>query len=192
MQKTIVAATGNAHKLKEIRAILSGWNIVSQGEAGFHGEVEETGATFAENALIKAWAVCEATGLPALADDSGLCVNVLGGAPGIFSARYSGGGDAENRKLLLKNLQGIEKREAYFASAVALVFPDGKTFTAEGKTHGRILFEETGQNGFGYDSLFFSDDLNKSFGEAAEEEKNGVSHRGRALLCLAEKLRERI
>ncbi|MDE7296062.1 MAG: RdgB/HAM1 family non-canonical purine NTP pyrophosphatase [Clostridia bacterium] len=191
MQKTIVAATGNAHKLKEIRAILSDWNIISQREAGFHGEVEETGATFGENALIKAKAVCEATGLPALADDSGLCVEALGGAPGVFSARYSGGGDADNRKLLLKNLQG-KAREAYFASAVALVFPDGETFTAEGKTHGRILFEETGENGFGYDSLFFSDDLNKSFGEAAEEEKNGVSHRGRALLSLAESLRGKI
>ncbi|MDE5548542.1 MAG: Non-canonical purine NTP pyrophosphatase, partial [Clostridia bacterium] len=125
------------------------------------------------------------------ADDSGLCVQALGGAPGVFSARYSGGGDAENRKLLLKNLQG-KAREAYFASAVVLVFPNGETFTAEGKTHGRILLEETGENGFGYDSLFFSDDLNKSFGEAAEEEKNGVSHRGRALLSLAEKLRGKI
>lgn len=189
MQKTIVAATGNAHKLKEIRAILSDWNIISQREAGFFGEVEETGATFAENALIKARAVCEATGLPALADDSGLCVDALGGAPGVFSARYSGGGDAENRRLLLKNLQQAETRDAHFACALALVFPNGEIVTAEGSTHGRILQEERGENGFGYDSLFFSDDLKKSFGEAAEDEKNGVSHRGRALLRLAERLR---
>lgn len=190
MKNTIVAATGNAHKLKEIRAILHGTNIVSQKEAGFFGEVEETGSTFAENALIKARAICEATGLPALADDSGLSVPALGGAPGVFSARYSGGGDAENRKLLLKNLQGVTAREAYFSCAVALVFPDGRTFTAEGRTHGSILLEERGENGFGYDSLFFSDDLKKSFGEAGEDEKNGVSHRGRALARLAEQLRE--
>ncbi len=192
MSNTIVAATGNAHKLKEIRAILRGWNILSQAEAGFFGEVEETGSTFMENALLKARAVCGALALPALADDSGLCMPALGGAPGVFSARYSGGGDTENRKLLLKNLQGSASREAYFSCAVALVFPDGRTVTAEGRTHGSILAEERGKNGFGYDSLFFSDDLKKSFGEAGEDEKNGVSHRGRALSCLAEKLRETV
>lgn len=189
MKNTIVAATGNVHKLKEIRAILRGWNILSQAEAGFFGEVEETGSTFAENALIKARAVCGAVGLPALADDSGLCVPALGGAPGVFSARYSGGGDAQNRALLLKNLQGVTAREAYFSCAVALVFPDGRTVTAEGRTYGSILLEESGENGFGYDSLFFSDDLQKSFGIAGEDEKNSVSHRGRALARLAEQLR---
>lgn len=188
MEKIIVAATGNAHKLKEIRAVLSDWKILSQAEAGFHGEVEETGETFSENALIKARAVCEATGLPALADDSGLCVDALGGAPGVYSARYSGGGSAENRALLLKNLQGVKDRSAHFACAVALVFPNGKTVTAEGRTHGVILTEECGENGFGYDSLFYSTDLGRSFAEAAEEEKNGVSHRGRALRALEAKL----
>lgn len=188
MENTIVAATGNAHKLKEIRAILSDWKILSATEAGFFDEVEETGETFAENALIKAKAVCEATGFAALADDSGLCVVALNGAPGIHSSRYSGGGDAENRKLLLQNLEGETDRRAYFASAVALVFPNGETVTAEGRTYGSILTEERGENGFGYDSLFFSDDLGKSFGEADEEEKNRVSHRGRALAALEVKL----
>ncbi len=181
MKNTIVAATGNAHKLKEIRAILQDWNIISEKEAGFVGDVEETGLTFAENAELKARAVCNQTGLPALADDSGLCVEALGGAPGVYSARYSGGGDKENRALLLKNMQTISDRRAYFCCAVALVFPDGKVLRAEGCTFGTILQEERGENGFGYDSLFFSDDLQKSFGQAGEEEKNSVSHRGRAL-----------
>lgn len=188
MEKRIVAATGNAHKLKEIRAVLADFEILSQAEAGFHGDAEETGETFLENALIKARAVCEATGLPALADDSGLCVNALGGAPGVYSARYSGGGSAENRALLLKNLEGKTDRSAHFACAVALVFPDGKTVTAHGKTYGVILTEERGGNGFGYDSLFYSADLGKTFAEAEEEEKNGVSHRGRALRELEAKL----
>ena len=188
MDKIIVAATGNAHKLKEIRAVLKDWKILSEEEAGFHGEVEETGATFAENALMKAQAVRKATKLPALADDSGLCVEALGGAPGVYSARYSGGGSAENRALLLKNLQGENNRKAYFACAVALVFPDGRVITAEGRTHGEILEEERGENGFGYDSLFYSDDLKMSFAQCLDEEKNAVSHRGRALRELEAKL----
>ncbi len=111
MEKIIVAATGNAHKLKEFREILKGYSVLSQKEAGFCGEVEETGATFAENAELKARAVCKSTGCPALADDSGLCTEALDGAPGVYSARYSGGGDKENRELLLKNLAGEENRQ---------------------------------------------------------------------------------
>lgn len=188
MEKVIVAATGNAHKLKEFREILTDWTVISAGEAGFFGDVEETGSTFAENAEIKARAVCAATGKPALADDSGLCVKALNGAPGVYSARYSGGDDADNRKLLLKNMEGIADRSAYFACAIALVFPNGECVSSEGRTYGRILHEERGMNGFGYDSLFYSDDLCKSFGEASDEEKNGVSHRGRALKGLEGKL----
>ena len=184
VQMKVVAATGNRHKLKEFREIFPDWDIVSEREAGFSGEVEETGTTFIENALIKARAVCKATGFAALADDSGLCVDALGGAPGVLSARYSGGGDAENRALLLKNMEGIKARGAHFACAVALVFPDGRELTAEGATFGVILEEERGTGGFGYDSLFFSDDLQKSFAEASEGEKNAVSHRGRALAAL--------
>jgi len=184
--KKIVAATGNAHKLQEIRAILSGWEIISQSDAGYCGEVEETGETFLENALIKARAVCNGTGLPALADDSGLCVEALGGAPGVHSARYAStdghnADDAKNRARLLQELNGIDDRRAYFASAVALVFPDGACMTAEGRCYGRILTQETGSNGFGYDCLFFSEELNKSFAEATEADKNAVSHRGKAL-----------
>ncbi len=184
----IVAATGNRHKLREFCELFPEHEILSAEEAGFSGEVEETGETFRENALIKARAVCKATGLPALADDSGLCVDALGGAPGVFSARYSGGGDAENRKLLLENLKGETNRRAHFRCCVALVFPDGTTAVAEGRTDGSILCGERGANGFGYDSLFFSDDLGMTFAEADEAQKNAVSHRGRALKKLRELL----
>ncbi len=184
----IVIATHNQNKLREIREILAGQEILSAEEAGFSEEVEETGATFLENARLKAEAVCRATGLAALADDSGLCVDAFGGAPGVFSARYSGGGAAENRKKLLKSLHGVENRRAHFACAVCLMFPDGREISAEGATYGQILTEERGAGGFGYDSLFLSDDLGVSFAEAGEEAKNAVSHRGRALRALAEKL----
>ena len=188
VQMKVVAATGNRHKLKEFREIFPDWDIVSEKEAGFSGEVEETGESFLENALLKARAVCCATGQPALADDSGIVVDVLGGAPGVHSARYSGGDDADNRALLLKNMQNAANRDAHFTSAIALVFPDGREVTAEGSTFGTILREERGSSGFGYDCLFYSSDLKKSFGEATDEEKNSVSHRGRALAALREKL----
>lgn len=184
----VIAATGNAHKLKEFREIFPEWEIVSEKQAGFSGDVEETGTTFEENALIKARAVCKATGFAALADDSGICVDALGGAPGVYSARYSGGDDADNRALLLKNLQDVKDRRAHFTSAIALVFPDGREVTALGQTDGEILFEERGTGGFGYDGLFYSYDLKKSFGEATDEEKNSVSHRGRALAALEAKI----
>ncbi len=184
----LVAATGNKNKLREFREIFPEHEIFSAAEAGFSGEVEETGETFAENALLKARAVCKATGRAALADDSGLCVEALHGAPGVYSARYSGGGDAQNRKLLLKNLEGKEDRRAHFVCCIALVFPDGRELTAEGRTEGQILHEERGANGFGYDSLFLSNDLGVTFAEASEEEKNAVSHRGRALKKLRELL----
>lgn len=184
----VVAATANAHKLKEMREILNRLELISEREAGFFEEVEETGATFTENALIKARAVCKATGLPALADDSGLCVEALGGAPGVYSARYSGGGSAENRALLLRNMKNVSDRRAYFACAVALVFPDGRELIAEGKSCGKILHEERGECGFGYDPIFLSDDLGISFAEAEEEAKNSISHRGRALRELLKRL----
>ena len=184
----LVAATGNPHKLKEIGDILRGHEIVPMAEAGFFGQIDETGSTFAENALIKARTVCRQTGLPSLADDSGLCVPALGGAPGVFSARYSGGGDAENRALLLHNMENISDRSAYFACAVALVFPDGRELLAEGKSRGVILRGERGEGGFGYDPLFLSDDLGVTFAEASEELKNAVSHRGRALAELLKQL----
>ena len=192
--ETLIVATGNKHKLQEIQAIFKDVRVVSAREAGYLGDPEETGATFEENAIIKARAAAEALNLPALADDSGLCVSSLGGAPGIYSARYAGGhgDDKKNREKLLAELGDEKNRAAYFRSAAALCFPQsmgGKTVTATGDTHGRILTREEGENGFGYDCLFYSDDLCKSFGVASAEEKNTVSHRFRALTALKEKLK---
>ena len=191
MKTKIVAATTNLGKLAEMREILSDFEIVSANDAGFHDEVEETGTTFLENALLKARTVCRVTGLPAIGDDSGLCVDALNGAPGVYSARYSGQGMAANRQLLLKNLQGQSNRSAHFNCAVALAFPDGREYTAEGQTFGQIAMEENGvgRNGFGYDCLFWSNELKKTFAEATPEEKNSVSHRGRALHNLMIKLK---
>lgn len=191
--ETLIVATGNKHKLQEIQAIFKDVRVVSAREAGYLGDPEETGATFEENAIIKARAAAEALNLPALADDSGLCVAALGDAPGIYSARYAGGhgDDKKNREKLLAELGDEKNRAAYFRSAAALCFPQsmgGKTVTATGDTHGRILTREEGENGFGYDCLFYSDDLCKSFGVASAEEKNAVSHRFRALTALKEKL----
>lgn len=185
----IVAATTNAGKLREIREILSDYEVVSAADVGYFDDVEETGATFMENALLKARAASQAIGLPVLGDDSGLCVDALNGEPGIYSARYSGKGMVENRQLLLKNLQGKSNRAAHFTCAMALVFPDGREYTVEGYTYGIIATEEQGgANGFGYDCLFVSDDLDKPFSIATAEEKNAVSHRGRALQNLLNKL----
>ena len=183
-----VLASHNKKKMAEMAAILSGLDIEVVPLPENAPEPEENGATFEENAMIKAKSAADFTGLPAIADDSGLCVDALGGAPGVRSARYSGGGDAENRALLLKNLAGVSDRRAHFCCAVALVYPDGRELTAEGRTEGSILTEERGEHGFGYDSLFFSSDLNKSFAEADEAEKNAVSHRGMALKRLEELL----
>lgn len=191
-KKRLVVATGNMHKLREFADIFPEFEVFSQKQMGFDEDVEETGMTFAENALIKARAAAKALQCPAVADDSGLCVDALGGAPGVYSARYCGhhGDDQANRDLLLKNLQGVEDRKAHFTSAVALVYPDGRELVVEGHTYGTILFEETGAGGFGYDCLFLSDDLHKSFGEATAQEKNSVSHRFRALQALLKKWKE--
>lgn len=189
-KQRLVVATGNMHKLREIAEIFTDFEVVSQKEMGFDEDVEETGVTFAENALIKARAASKALNCIALADDSGLCVDALGGAPGVYSARYCGyhGDDQKNRDKLLENMQGVENRAAHFTSAIALVYPDGREVVVEGHTYGKILHEETGTGGFGYDCLFESDDLKKSFGLATAEEKNSVSHRFRGL----QKLREQI
>ena len=182
----LVVASGNKNKLREIAEIFTDFDVRSQKEMGFDEDVEETGLTFAENALIKARAASKALGEMVLADDSGLCVDALDGAPGVFSARYCGhhGSDEENRKVLMKNMEGVENRRAHFTSAIAIVYPDGRELVAEGHTYGEILHEETGNGGFGYDCLFFSDDLQKSFGVATAEEKNRVSHRFRGLQAM--------
>ena len=184
----IAVATGNKGKLKEIREIFTGVELVSMQELGFDGDIEETGKTFRENAVIKAEVIAKKYNLPTLADDSGLCVDALDGAPGIYSARFSGEGMAANRKLLLKKLENVADRRAHFECAVCLYMPDGQKFFGDGRTYGSILHEETGTGGFGYDCLFFSDDLHKSFGQATEIEKNAVSHRFRALEDLKGKL----
>ena len=186
--KRIAVASGNKGKLAEIRSIFSDVEIVSMQELGFDGEIPETGTTFKENALIKAKFIAEKFAVPSLADDSGLCVDALGGAPGIYSARFSGGGEKANREQLIKLLDGVKGRGAHFESAVCLYFPDGETYYGEGKTYGEILHAEEGENGFGYDSLFYSSDLKKSFGTATAEEKNSCSHRYRALCDLRNKL----
>ena len=189
----IVVASGNKAKLREIAQIFQGYEIVSMQEAGFAEDIEENGATFEENALIKARAVSRALGVSALADDSGICVEALGGAPGVYSARFCGrhGDDAANNALLLEKLKDVpqDRRRAYFESCVALCFADGREITASGRTYGRILEKAEGEGGFGYDPLFYSDELGMSFGLASAEEKNAVSHRGKALAALAEKLK---
>lgn len=190
MEKLVVA-TSNVGKLKEIKAILGDkYEVVSMAEAGFAGDVEETGETFYDNALLKAKEVSERLGVTALADDSGLEVDALNGAPGVYSARYSGEpcDNVRNRALLLKNLQNAATRTARFACCMVLYRTSGEIVTATGYTEGEILFEEEGNNGFGYDCLFFSKDLQKSFGVASDEEKNTVSHRARALRALLEKI----
>ena len=179
----LVVASGNAHKLKELQTIFGDYyTVVSMQAAGFHGMIDETADTFAGNAAIKAEAVCAATGLPTLADDSGLTVDVLDGEPGVLSARYAGnhGDDAANNALLLRRMKGKEVRTAAFVCAIALKIPGRDTLIAEGSCPGVILEAERGNGGFGYDPLFLYEPLNKTFAELTEEEKNRVSHRARA------------
>ena len=189
--KKLVVASGNKGKLKEIAEILKDkYEVVSMFEAGFKGDIEEDGETFYDNALKKAKTVSEALKVDALADDSGLLVEVLNGAPGVYSARYGGehGNDALNRKKLLETLSGEENRRAKFVSAVVLYRANGEVIKGYGETTGNIGFKEEGSNGFGYDSIFISDDLKKSFGVCSDEEKNSVSHRYRALIDLLGRL----
>ena len=189
----LVIASGNKGKIKEIKEILGGiFEVVPMSELGFDSDIEETGTTFFENALIKAKTVSLALNENVLADDSGLAVDALNGAPGVYSARYSGehGNDKSNRDLLLKNLENQTNRKARFISSVVLYKKDGTYLDGYGETLGTIMHEELGENGFGYDCIFLSDDLNKSFGIATAEEKNAVSHRFRAIQDLYKKLRK--
>lgn len=189
--KKLIVASGNKGKLREISEILEGkYEVVSMAEMGFTGDIEETGNSFYENALIKAKCVSEAIGEDALADDSGLCVEALGGMPGIYSARYSGEGatDKSNRQKLLSALDGISDRRAKFCSCVVLYKKSGEIITGYGETNGEILYKEEGEKGFGYDSLFYSFDLKKPFGMCDDSEKNSVSHRYRALTDLLRQL----
>ena len=182
----LVLASKNPHKLREMETILSqlGLEVVLESDVGVDVDVEETGTTFAENALLKARAVMEASGMAAIADDSGLMVDALGGAPGVYSARYGHlDSDQTRTAYLLHNLEQVPagERSARFVSAIACVLPDGRTVTAQGSCEGEILFAPRGENGFGYDPVFYVPELGKTFAEAAPDEKNAVSHRGRAL-----------
>ena len=187
-----VLATHNPGKIQEMQAILSqlGVEVVSPAELGVDVDVEETGETFAENAMLKAQAICAAAGLPAIADDSGLCVDALNGGPGVYSARYGGEGldDAGRTALLLQNMRGQTTRAAHFACAIACAFPNGDTLTAEGRCDGAIAFAPMGQGGFGYDPVFLVPEKAKTFSQMTAEEKNEISHRGRALRTFSEKL----
>ena len=187
-----VLATHNPGKLREMGEILKdfGIEVVIPRDLGLTVDVEETGTTFAENAMLKAKAICKAAGLPAIADDSGLCVDALGGAPGVYSARYGGEGldDKGRYMLLLSSLRGAPTRAAHFACAVACAFPNGDTLTAEGRCDGSIAYAPLGEGGFGYDPVFLLPGTGKTFGQLTQEEKSAVSHRGRALKDFAGKL----
>ena len=184
----IIVATKNIHKIKEISHVLNplGFDVISQHDAGIDIDVEETGDTFEKNALIKARAVALVCDDYVLADDSGLCVESLDGRPGVLSARYAGEGasDADKINKLLGELEGVSNRRAKFITAMALITPDGEEIVTMGEVSGRIITEPMGKNGFGYDPVFYSDELEKTFAEASEEEKNSVSHRSRALKAL--------
>ncbi len=189
-KQTIVLASGNAHKIKEISDMLPEFKVVGYKELGFNEEIVEDGTTFYENALIKAKTVSDALNLPALADDSGICVDALGGEPGIYSARYAGDGDDKhNNKLLLENMKDKTDRKAKFVCCMVFYKPNGEIISATGETLGEIMCEEQGENGFGYDPLFYSYDLNKCLGVAPSEEKNTISHRFRAISALKDKLK---
>ena len=180
----LVLASQNQKKLKEMEEILSqlGVEVCLQSDVGVNVDVEETGTTFEENSLLKAKAVMEASGLPAIADDSGLCVDALGGAPGVYSARYGGEGldDVGRYRLLLENMRGMA-RGAKFVSVITCCFPNGDVLTARGECPGTIAFAPQGEGGFGYDPIFFLPQLKKTFAQITPEEKNAISHRGQAL-----------
>jgi XTP/dITP diphosphohydrolase len=187
-------ASNNDDKLKEMRAILSelGFRVVSQSEAGVSLEVEETGETFFDNAFLKAEGAMLASGFPAIADDSGLMVEALGEEPGVRSKRYGGEGltDADRNVLLLKNMSKEEHRAAKFVSSIVCVFPNGDVVAAEGECKGEILYEPRGCGGFGYDPVFFVSEADKGMAELSPQEKNLISHRGKALRAFEPKLRD--
>lgn len=192
----ILVASNNKSKIKELNAILGelGVECVSLSDMGINAEVEETGSTFFENAKIKAEAFYKIAKIPTISDDSGLEVDALNGEPGVFSARYAGehGNDDKNNQKLLENLKNVpdDKRTAHFKTVVYLVLDENTFISAEGTVNGFILNEKRGCNGFGYDPLFFSPELKKTFAEATAEEKNAISHRGNAIRSLKKKLEQ--
>ena len=193
----VVLASKNPHKLVEINKITEkfGFELVLQSQLGVDIDVEENGTTFEENSFIKADAVMKATGLPALADDSGIAVDALNGEPGIYSARYGFDPSLDDRgrlELLLKNTEQVPdgQRQAQFVCVITMVTPDGQVIQARGEIHGELTREPRGENGFGYDPIFFYPPLGKTTAELSAEEKNAVSHRANALKSFYEKLKE--
>ena len=193
----VVLASKNRHKLEEISKITEKFDmeLVLQNELGVDIDVEETGTTFEENSFLKAEAVMKATGLPALADDSGIAVDALNGEPGIYSARYGFDDSLDDwgrLELLLKNTEQVPdgQRQAQFVCVITMVTPDGKTIQARGEIHGELTREARGENGFGYDPIFYYPPLGKTTAELSAEEKNRVSHRANALKVFYEKLKE--
>ena len=193
----VVLASNNPHKLVEISKITEkfGMELILQSQLGVDIDVEETGTTFEENSFLKAEAVMKATGLPALADDSGIAVDALNGEPGVYSARYGFDESLDDwgrLELLLKNTEHVPdgQRQAQFVCVITMVTPDGKTIQARGEIHGELTREPRGENGFGYDPIFYYPPYGKTTAEMAPEEKNAVSHRGNALRVLNDKLKE--
>ena len=195
MKTTFVVASHNQHKLREFARILEPLDIeiVTPSQCGGEGiDPVEDGDTFEANAVIKATEFARRLQMPALADDSGICVDALNGAPGVYSARYSGGNDDDNNELLLRQLEGVpfEKRTARYICVICCAYPDGTYFTVRGECEGRIGFEYRGENGFGYDPLFYFEN-GRTFAEISGEEKDLLSHRGKALRLLAERLSQK-
>ena len=190
----MVLASKNPKKMKEMNEILSGMGVevCLQSDVGIDIDVEETGTTFEENSLLKAKAVMEASGLPAIADDSGLCVDALNGAPGVYSARYGGDGldDTGRYRLLLANMPRGAARTAKFVSVITCCFPGGEVLTARGECPGTIAYAPMGEGGFGYDPVFFVPELKKTFSQMTADEKNAISHRGKAIQAFKEKLED--
>lgn len=200
MKKTFVLASNNKKKLEELKTIFGEeYDVISLAEAGITSDPEETGTTFRENSFIKAQAAVNISGMPCIADDSGLCVDALNGAPGVYSSRFSEmhgikgeNKDEENNKLLINMLKGCDNRKAAFVSCVTLLFPNGKKITAEGRVEGIIIDVPRGKNGFGYDPIFYVPEYGKTTAELSPEMKNSISHRGNALRLLSEKLKGEI
>ena len=193
----LILASNNANKLREFRQLVEGLDIelLSQKEAGCDFEVDENGSTFEENAFLKASAVTKATGIAAVADDSGLCVDALNGEPGIYSARYGPGhtaSDRERYEYLLKKLENAADRSARFVCCICCTFPDGRILTARGECEGEILTAPKGSNGFGYDPVFHPLCTDKGMAELSPAEKNAISHRGNALRAFIPLLREAV
>ncbi len=188
----LIIASNNKHKIYEIKKMLGSKfsEILSLSEAGISHETVEDGITFLENAFKKAREIAALSGCASLADDSGICVDALDGAPGVYSARFSGGDDEDNNKLLLEKLKDKANRGAHYTCAMALVYPDGKEISAEGYMYGEITDNPRGERGFGYDPLFIPTGETRTVAEMTDDEKNAISHRANALKAILEKIRE--